>query len=183
MNPDPDEPMDSQLLQLERELFSLSPAEAPRPFSARLDRRIVDVISPTTAAPSKTIAVEKRLRIVPFQWRRVALPAAAAVVVVVGWNGLESRSELWPALGLNSRFRQASPSQPSLITNTLSESASATGTTGYVLRTEPVFVSPNPATDASIPYSWQSAPSGAGTDSGTGAASPNGVVLTPVVFH
>ena len=45
MNSNPEEPMDSQLLQLERELFSLSPVETPRHLAARLDQQVSGPVS------------------------------------------------------------------------------------------------------------------------------------------
>ncbi|MES2708720.1 MAG: hypothetical protein V4726_19145 [Verrucomicrobiota bacterium] len=79
MNFDPDEPMDNHLLQLERELFSLTPVETPRRFVSQLEREVTLPVSPMPVA--RRISAQHRV-ITPFRWQRIVVPAAAAVVVV-----------------------------------------------------------------------------------------------------
>ncbi len=90
MNVDPSEPMDSSLLQLERELFSLTPSEPDRRISARIESEIFPPvqIQRRSAAP---------LRQPSFQWKRVVVPAAAAVAVVAAI----SRNDSSPVYGRN----------------------------------------------------------------------------------
>lgn len=95
MNFDPNEPMDTHLLQLERELFSLTPVEAPRRFVSRLEREVSVPVGPVpvvrrTAAASRIIA--------PFRWQRIMVPAAAAVVVVSVLNRQGHNGAYAPAL-------------------------------------------------------------------------------------
>ena len=125
MNSDPDAPLDTQLLQLERELFSLSPVETPRHLASRLDRQVM--------AP---VCVGRRIassaKVIPFQWRRIMVPAAAAVVVVSVLHHLDAPSKS------GSGVAQANPAFPVRSPGHLP----VTVTTGYVLRAEPVLISP-----------------------------------------
>lgn len=121
------EPMDSQLLQLERELFSLSPVETPRCLASRLERQLLPACS-----VAKTLAAPPN--VVPFRWRRMVVPAAAAVVVVSVLNRMDGPSGFTPSAlaqpgsGLGTSGKTVAP--------VLEQ------TTGYVLKSEPVYVSP-----------------------------------------
>ena len=168
MNSDPEAPMDNQLLQLERELFSLSPVETPRRLAARLERQV--------AAP---VGLGRPLadsgKVIPFPWRRMVVPAAAAVVVVSVLHHLDA-----PA-NRNTGVAQSNPLVPGGGPEILSPGQPAVVATpaGYVLRTEPVLINPG---------TWQTMDAQYFLVPGTGSAgSYNGVPrstgLSPVVFH
>lgn len=78
MNFESHEPMDAHLLQLERELFSLTPVETPRYLSIELDTQVA---APVIPVARRTPPSHQRIA-VPFRWQRIVVPAAAAVVVV-----------------------------------------------------------------------------------------------------
>ena len=126
MNSDPDAPMDTQLLQLERELFSLSPVETPRHVASRLDRQVLG-----------PVGIRRRVmgsaKIIPFHWRRIVVPAAAAVVVVSVLHHLDQPST--HASGV----AQSNPAFPSPASPVSSQDrAPVTLNSGYVLRAEPL---------------------------------------------
>ncbi len=121
------EPMDSQLLQLERELFSLSPVETPRCLASRLERQLVPACSVGKALASVP------QNVVPFRWRRMVVPAAAAVVVVSVLNRMDGPSG----------FTQTAMAQPGLRSSGSPAAApKVEQTRGYVMKSEPVYVSP-----------------------------------------
>lgn len=121
------EPMDSQLLQLERELFSLSPVETPRCLASRLERQLVPACS-----VGKNLAPVAS-NVVPFNWRRMVVPAAAAVVVVSVLNRMDGPSG----------FTQTAMAQPGLRSSGSPAAApKVERTMGYVLKSEPVYISP-----------------------------------------
>lgn len=78
MNFESNEPMDAHLLQLERELFSLTPVETPRYLAVELETQVAVPVIPVAR---RTPASHQRIA-VPFRWGRIVVPAAAAVVVV-----------------------------------------------------------------------------------------------------
>jgi hypothetical protein len=88
--------MDTHLLQLERELFSLTPVEAPRRFVSQLEREVSVPAGPVPVA-RRTAASAPRV-IVPFRWQRIVVPAAAAVVVVSVLNRQGHNGAFAPAL-------------------------------------------------------------------------------------
>ena len=157
MNSNPEEPMDTQLLQLERELFSLSPVETPRHLAARLDQQVAGPVS----LGRQTIVP----RVIPFRWRRIVVPAAAAVVVVSVLNQLDSPRSM------SAGFSQSNPGSPVPIQPPMADSA------GYVLRAEPVFV--NPAGWPGTEYHYYIQPGGQVFP----AASRRAIGIAPVVFH
>jgi hypothetical protein len=161
MNSNPEEPMDTKLLQLERELFSLSPVETPRHLAARLDQQVSGPVSlgRQTVVP----------RAVPFRWRRIVAPAAAAVVVVSVLNRWDSPSSLSPGFG---QTNPVTPSPPPALP--------VADITGYVLRAEPVFVSP--AGWQSTEHHYYIQPGGQVFPGGSSnSRRPAGIA--PVVFH
>ncbi len=161
MNSNPEEPMDTQLLQLERELFSLSPVETPRHLAVRLDRQVSGPVSlgRQTVVP----------RVIPFRWRRIVAPAAAAVVVVSVLNRLDSPSSMAPGFG------QTNPGTPSPV-----PTLPMADNSGYVLRAEPVFISP--AGWPSPEHHYYIQPGGQVFHGGASAPRrPAGIA--PVVFH
>ena len=127
MNSDPDASMDSQLLQLERELFSLSPADPPRHLVLRLDPQVTSPVG----IGRQVVVLPK---VIPFQWRRMVAPAAAAVVVVSILNHLDQ-----PAVSPGS---MADLNAPSSTSSPQSGRAAVTLTNGYVLRSEPILIRP-----------------------------------------
>lgn len=164
MNAEPEEPMDLHLLQLERELFSLSPAEAPKRLTVRLDRQICGPACLTGVG-----RITDSSRVVPFRWRRIAVPAAAAVVVVSVLNQFDHSRPALPG------FAQAGPGSRASGTARLPASQS----TGYVLKTEPVYVNP---------VGWEAAPShfyiNGDNESGISLRQPRRQgALEQVVFH
>lgn len=76
MNNDDSEPMDASLLQLERELLSLTPAAPGPDLLSALQARLEPVATRHAAPPQAN-----RLQSMP--WRRVVAPAAAAAAVAV----------------------------------------------------------------------------------------------------
>lgn len=80
MNHESPDPMDTGLLQLERELRSLTPASTPR----HLDDVLAAALSDSPPEAGHFIAPGPRNQSVPghFPWRRMAVPAAAAAAVV-----------------------------------------------------------------------------------------------------
>lgn len=72
MNPEFSDPMDAALLQLERELQSLTPAAPPRALVQSLTAKVTPP-APRGNAPVKTHS---------FMWRRMVTPAAAAAAAV-----------------------------------------------------------------------------------------------------
>ncbi len=161
MNSNPDEPMDTQLLQLERELFSLSPLETPRHLAVRLDQQV----SGPVALGRQTVEP----KVIPFRWRRIVAPAAAAVVVVSVLNRLDSPASLSPGFG------QTTPGTP-LPVSVLP----MVDNSGYVLRAEPVFVSP--AGWQSTEHHYYIQPGGQVYPGGS-SASRRPAGIAPVVFH
>jgi len=164
MNAEPEEPMDLHLLNLERELFSLSPAEAPKRLTVRLDRQICGPVCLSSVGLNTDSS-----RAVPFRWRRIAVPAAAAVAVVSVLNHIDHSR---PAL---SGFAQTGPG--SRAPGTLRVPASQS--TGYVLKTEPVYVDP---------VGWEAAPShfyiNGENENGISLSQPRRQgALEQVVFH
>lgn len=80
MNHEFQDPMDTGLLQLERELRSLTPASAPR----HLEDVLTAAISDSQSETAQTLDPIRRNQSAPghFPWRRMAVPAAAAAAVV-----------------------------------------------------------------------------------------------------
>jgi hypothetical protein len=153
--------MDTQLLQLERELFSLTPAEPPRFFNYKLTRRLD---SPTQL--SRDIAVQ----VTPFRWRRMVVPAAAAVVVVSGLNRLEG-----PVAATAANASQAGgqvPSQPT--------AAPLQKTPRFVLKTEPFFLN-QPVWQGVENQHW--IPSGSNLETRAGEPRRHPSAVVPVLFH
>ena len=166
MNSDPDASMDTQLLQLERELFSLSPVETPRHLASRIDRQVlgpVGIVRHTEGPPT----------IVPFPWRRMAVPAAAAVVVVSVLHHLDR--PIGKSVGL-AGSNSASPAAA-----TESRRSSVTLTNDYVLRTEPVLIRPGTWQATEQLYFIRPSP---GSSFGSGYNAPQRASgFTPVIFH
>ncbi len=161
MNSNPEEPMDTQLLQLERELFSLSPVETPRHLAASLDRQVSGPVS-----LGRQMVVPK---VIPFRWRRIVAPAAAAVVVVSVLNRLDSPSSVSPGFG------QTNPGTTSPV-----PALPVAEYTGYVLRAEPVFVSPAGWQSTGPHYYIQP---GGQVFPGGSSNSRRPAGIAPVVFH
>ena len=165
MNPDPDAPMETQLLQLERELFSLTPVETPRRLALRLDRQV-----PGPVGIGRQVVPSAR--VVPFQWHRMVVPAAAAVVAVSVLNHLDQ-----PA-GRPSGVVKTNPAFPA--SNAESDRAPVALTSGYVLRTEPILIRPGTWQATEQHYFIQPP----GTALGSGYNTPaRASGFTPVVFH
>ncbi len=80
MNHEFQDPMDTGLLQLERELRSLTPASPPR----HLEDVLAAAISDSQSETAQTLDPIRRNQSAPghFPWRRMAVPAAAAAAVV-----------------------------------------------------------------------------------------------------
>ncbi len=134
MTPEPndpnlfDEPMDTRLLQLERELFSLSPVAPPRGLTSRLDGRL-----------SQPACVERRVvaQVVPFRWSRIVVPAAAAVVVVSVLSRMESpRATTASPVTVQPGTRPMTPSVE--VSQVVLEK-----TTGYLMKEEPIVIHPD----------------------------------------
>jgi len=132
MTPEPNDPnlfddaMDTRLLQLERELFSLSPAAPPRGLVSRLDGQI-----------SQPSVVERRVvaQVVPFRWSRIVVPAAAAVVVVSVLSRLEAPRVATSPVAAQPGARQMSPVVPAT-------QVTLNKPTGYLMKEEPFVVHP-----------------------------------------
>ena len=165
MNFDPDVPMDTQLLQLERELFSLSPVETPRHLASRLDRQVQGPVSIGRQVASDAT------KLLPFPWRRIVVPAAAAVVVVTVLHRLDQPSSQSPGLA------KTNSGYPSSALH--SGRAPVTLTNGYVLRAEPIMVGPGNWQGMEQLYLIQP---GTGVESGYNAPQRTSG-LAPVVFH
>ncbi len=143
------ETMDSRLLQLERELFSLTPAETPRCLASRLDGHLMAPLPVARPLAGGALPVARPLAggalpvarplavgaVVAFRWRRMVVPAAAAVVVVSVFYRLEGHSGADPALAQQAGLRSAGPKSTAAV-------PAAALSTGYVLRAEPVYASP-----------------------------------------
>lgn len=133
MTPEPndpnlfDEPMDSRLLQLERELFSLSPTAPPRGLVSRLDCNL-----------AQPVGVERRVvsQVVPFRWSRIVVPAAAAVVVVSVLSRMEGPSTPSFPVTAQAGTRQISPSG-------LATPVAVEKTVGYLMKEEPFLLHPD----------------------------------------
>ncbi len=82
MNPDFSEPMDPSLLQLERELQSLTPAAPGRDLLRALQARM----EPLTVAPEPPAAN----KVYVFPWRRMMTPAAAAAAAAVAVMSIQN---------------------------------------------------------------------------------------------
>ena len=80
MNPEFDDSMDAGLLQLERELSSLTPAGASRLLAERLTEAVEGARSGSAALTALPRATG---RATVFPWRRVMLPTAAAAAAAV----------------------------------------------------------------------------------------------------
>jgi hypothetical protein len=128
MNAEPEPPMDLHLLQLERELFSLTPSEAPRCLTVRLERQLTMPVVAHQVQRSVTGPT-----VVPFRWRRIAVPAAAAVAVVSVLHQIDHSRPTYSGLAQTNPGVARPPVQPSISVST---------GTGYMLQTEPVYVSP-----------------------------------------
>ena len=162
MNSDPHAPMDTQLLQLERELFSLTPVETPRHVASRLDRQVLGPVS-----IGRQIAASPK--VIPFQWKRIMVPAAAAVVAVSVLNHLDT-----PA----SRSSDVAQSNPGFLPRADGQ-VRMSPSNGYVLRAEPVLISPGTWQGIQQHYFIQpGAVFGSGYNTSQRASG-----LSPVVFH
>src|SRR5690606_38767581 len=87
MNLETPEPMDNSLRQLERELFSLTPVDPDRRLTACLERAVCAPAQIPRRAPAAASGTT-----LPFKWKRVVAPAAAAVAVVAVLSGTEGSS-------------------------------------------------------------------------------------------
>ena len=163
MNSDPDAPMDTQLLQLERELFSLTPMETPRHLASRLDRELLGPVCIGRQVPASA-------KVVPFAWRRIVVPAAAAIVVVSVLNHLDQPARQ------GSGIAQSNPGRSARLP--AREGAMETPTS-YVLRAEPVLISPGAWQGMEYQYFIQP---GAGPAAGFNALQRHSG-LSPVAFH
>ena len=164
MNSHPDAPMDTQLLQLERELFSLTPVETSRHLALRLDRLALGPV-----AVGRQVAVPAK--IIPFHWRRIVVPAAAAVVVVSVLNYLDQ-----PAISASG---EAQSNRSSPTSDATFRPAPVSLNNGYVLRAEPILLGPGNWQGMEQRYIIQPGngrPEGYNTPQRT-----SGIV--PVVFH
>ncbi|MDB6070482.1 MAG: hypothetical protein JWL81_1653 [Verrucomicrobiales bacterium] len=165
-----DDPMDTKLLQLERELFSLTPAEAPRSLVCRLDRHLT---APTQVGRSVVPAARSTPpNVTVFQWRRIVVPAAAAVVVVSVLNRMDGTPSSMAQTASAAGLRAPASGQPAPAVSQVQNS-------GYVLRAEPVYFSPGV---------WDSVRHQYWVQPGTPAASqpmnvPRRQSLVPVSFH
>jgi hypothetical protein len=165
MNAKPEPPMDLHLLQLERELFSLTPTEASRGLTVRLERQLVMPMA-VNQVPRNAMGP----RVVPFRWRRIAVPAAAAVAVVSVLHQIDHSRPAYPGLAQTNPGVARPPAQPSI---------SVSAGTGYMLQTEPVYVSP---------VGWEPSPYqyyiGGDEDAGIRPSQLRGqAALESVVFH
>ncbi|MDB6133506.1 MAG: hypothetical protein JWM59_1749 [Verrucomicrobiales bacterium] len=134
MNFDSEEPMDNQLLQLERELFSLTPVETSHRFACQLEREISVPACPVPVA--RTLAASHPRMITPFRWQRIVVPAAAAVVVV---SVLNRQGNGYSTLALDGAPPQAAaPSAPKIFSSPVSVAlrSSRPMNTGYMMVTE-----------------------------------------------
>lgn len=131
MNFDPNEPMDNHLLQLERELFSLTPVEAPRRFASQLEREVGLPAGPVAVA--RSTSPQHRI-IVPFRWQRIVVPAAAAVVVV---SVLNRQGGAYAPNSLEAATNQASAAPKPVMSSPASVALrSRQMNTGYMMMTE-----------------------------------------------
>lgn len=128
-----DEPMDTRLLQLERELFSLSPTSPPRGLVARMDCHL-----------SQATAIERRVvtQVIPFRWSRIVVPAAAAVVVVSVLSRMEGPRVSSPSVSAQPGTRQMSPP-------VASSAAAVEMSSGYLMKEEPFYI---------VPAGWDAPP-------------------------
>lgn len=134
MNFDSEEPMDHQLLQLERELFSLTPVETSRRFVSQLDRELSAPACPVPVA--RSLAAHSARIIAPFRWQRIVVPAAAAVVVV---SVLNRQGNGYSTLALDGAPSQASaPSAQKILSSPASVALRSNRpmNTGYMMMTE-----------------------------------------------
>lgn len=81
MNSYDSDPMDAGLLQLERELFSLTPAAPHRELSAQIESAILSPAVATTPVPA--VARRSGFLLSPVL-KKAAVPAAAAAAAVLG---------------------------------------------------------------------------------------------------
>lgn len=79
MNASDSDPMDAGLLQLERELFSLTPAVPPRDLCAQIECAVFAPVAATAPVP----APRSRFLLSPVL-KKAAVPAAAAAAAVIG---------------------------------------------------------------------------------------------------
>lgn len=171
MNDEPPNPglntdtMDTQLQKLERELFSLTPAETPRFLDYKLSRRL----EVPTQVPRKMSSVAT-----PFRWRRMVVPAAAAVVVVSGLNRMpgpgSAPTSSAPQVGVRV------PSQPLAA----AAAASIQKSPRFVLKTEPLLLNHPDWQGMQNPYWTQS-----GNTNGMRFSEPRRgqSAVVPVLFH
>lgn len=126
--------MDNQLLQLERELFSLTPVETSRRFVSQLEREI--------SVPGCPVPVARRLAsahpriIAPFRWQRIVVPAAAAVVVVSVLNRQGDGYSTLALDGAPSQTLAPSAQKPLSSPASVALRSSRPMNTGYMMMTE-----------------------------------------------
>ena len=97
MNPEFDDSMDAGLLQLERELSSLTPAGPSRLLAERLTEAVEGARSGPTGIESMPRATARPATVIP--WRRVVLPTAAAAAAAVFVLPEASRRGMQPVAG------------------------------------------------------------------------------------
>ena len=169
MNDEPPNPglntdtMDTQLQKLERELFSLTPAETPRFLDYKLSRRL----EVPTQVPRKMSS-----QVVPFRWRRMVVPAAAAVVVVSGLNRTTG-----PGSAPASSAAQVGVRVPS---QSLAAAATIQKSPRFVLKTEPLILNHPGWQGMQHPYWTQS-----GNTNGMRFSEPRRgqSAVVPILFH
>ena len=171
-----DDPMDTKLLQLERELFSLTPAEAPRCLVRRLDHHLT---APTQVGRSVVPVRSAPSNVVVFQWRRIVVPAAAAVVVVSVLNRMDGVPSSMAQAASPAGVRAQGPGQPGA--PTAIAPVTQVQNSGYVLRTEPVYFGPGVWDSVRHQYWVQPAPGTAAPSQTTNV--PRRQSLVPVSFH
>ena len=183
---EPTEPMDPSLLKLERELFSLSPVETPRPLVTRLQDRVMGPVGVERRVDGRNnvrvgdfkggallgvaaAGANDGQRVIP--WRKFVLPAAAAAVVAVGGASLREKGD---EMGVRSAGGGVNGGlQPAEMGG-----VSAPGTS-YVLKAESIDLVPVGAS-AGGPVMPTGTDTATGT-SGYGARRASG--YAPVVFH
>lgn len=176
-SPYSDDSMDTKLLQLERELFSLTPVEVPRCLARRLDHHLT---APTqvgrSVVPAARIAPPSN--VVVFQWRRIVVPAAAAVVVVSVLNRLDGvPTSVAQAADAPAGVRTPAPGQPAAVAAPQSQVQNS----GYVLRSEPVYFSPG--VWDSVRHQYWVQPGNSAPAQTTTTNIPRRQSLVPVSFH
>lgn len=160
----PHEPMDTQLLQLERELFSLTPMEAPRHLASLLDQQLTSAVTPRPATVHPAA-------VLPFRWHRIVVPAAAAVVVVSVLNRMDHPTGL---------ITDSAVANPGMRSDAPVATPAHQVNSGYVLKAEPLYFHPTQGEGTSRQFYIQS---GASDGHRNHDVAPRRLEVMPSSFH